>query len=336
MAPHFGSRALWLAVLASSASLAIVAGPAAGAPAGGGPLTPLRVTHSVALHLHLSSVPDELVAAEGPDGAVFFASGSVVHVVDGDSAPTVAVHVGAKVVALAASTDTLYAETDSRVIAYSRSTGAKTGSWLVGGVGSFVPSLVSVAGVVWSYTSPATDESGLEPATLRLLQAGKPAQTITPDAYPGQIAVDPLGDVFYPLFSGRLARTTPADVTIHSTAKTYADAAIVYTGQTLLAEIDGAKTTDEAIDPTTLAVIGKQKGHSGDYFGLVDTTAGLLHLDLDCSHDATCSDVSVRRITPPDTASGSLKVAFGNVVLGPKPVVISSEAGHNATLRRLS
>jgi hypothetical protein len=335
MPARFGSRRAWAGLVTGCAALSLIAIPASGAPAGG-PSSPLATAHKVGLHLHLSSEPDTIVATEGPDGAVFFAKGSTVYVVDGDSEPARSESVGHKVIALAASRHSLYVQTRSSVIAYSRSTGTKTTSWPVADTGEFSPNLVAVNDDIWSLTSPATDQSGLEPATLRLLRAGHSPQTITGNANPGDLSVDPHGDAFYLLLSGRLGRTTPGDVTLHSHTKNYDDAELAYADGTLLVETDGARTTDTLVNPRSLAVESSHRGHLGDYFGLIQTTDGLLHLDLDCSHNATCSEVRVRRINLPDTANGSLKIKFGSALLGPKPVVIAAPAGRDATLYRLS
>lgn len=335
MSTQIRSRTTLAGVAAGCVALTLIALPAAGAPASGAS-SPLAVAHKVPLHLQLSAEPGILAAAEGPDGAVFFAKGSIVYVVDGDSAPTTAETLSHKVIALAVSRHSLYVETRSTVTAYSRSSGAKTTSWSVADIGEFSPNLAVANGHVWSLTSPATDASGLEPATLRLLRAGHAPEKVTGDASPGDLVVDSHGDAFYLLLSGRLGRTTPGDVTLHSSAKDYGFGVLAYADKTLLVEVDGAHTTDTLVRPGSLTVKSSHKGHPGDYYGLVQTPDGLLHLDLNCSHNATCSEVYVHRITLPDTRNGSLTVPFGNELLGPKPVVIATPANHDATLYRLS
>jgi hypothetical protein len=74
------------------------------------------------------------IAAEAPDGAVFFSQlnakgNSEVWVVDGDTAPAVAEHVAGVVEALAAGPHDLYAATYTRLTAYSRQTGKQVGQW---------------------------------------------------------------------------------------------------------------------------------------------------------------------------------------------------------------
>ena len=96
---------------------------------------PAATSLRVSANIDLGAAPGQakLVAAEGPDGAVFYADGQVVMVVDGNGPPQPAEHPGAQVLGLGASSATLYVVTPKALIAYGRSTGNQSGRWALPG-----------------------------------------------------------------------------------------------------------------------------------------------------------------------------------------------------------
>jgi hypothetical protein len=101
-----------------------------------GPNGPLAIFADVPIKAAFSTAQTGLVAAEGPDGAVFVAGVAtqpaqpqVIWVVDGVQPAAVAEHVTGPVTALAADTANLYVGIASSVYAYSRTTGALVHSW---------------------------------------------------------------------------------------------------------------------------------------------------------------------------------------------------------------
>jgi hypothetical protein len=117
----------------STASTAPTAPTALPAP---GPNAPLAIFADVPIKDAFSTAQAGLVAAEGPDGAVFVAGVAtqqpqpqVIWVVDGAQPAAVAEHVTGPVTALAADTANLYVGIASSVYAYSRTTGALVHRW---------------------------------------------------------------------------------------------------------------------------------------------------------------------------------------------------------------
>src|SRR5450432_790739 len=98
-----------------------------------GPTGALRVFADVTIKGSFDAAETGLVAAQGPDGAVFVAghpaSPQIVWVVDGVQPAAVAEHVTGPVTALAADTANLYVGIASSVYAYSRTTGALVHRW---------------------------------------------------------------------------------------------------------------------------------------------------------------------------------------------------------------
>ncbi|HTC70012.1 MAG TPA: hypothetical protein VK662_10625 [Acidothermaceae bacterium] len=100
-----------------------------------------------------------VVAAEGPDGAVFVAgavvSPQIVWVVDRTSPAGVAEHVAGPVTALAADTNNLYVGIGKSVYAYSRTTGALVHTWTQTALFGTVNQLAVAGNRLWGlYTAP--------------------------------------------------------------------------------------------------------------------------------------------------------------------------------------
>jgi hypothetical protein len=320
------------AAAVSAALVVLLAGAANAAPAGK-TLGPLKIAYRYALPHPVTSRYRVPLVTEASNGTVYFVSGTTIYSVANHDATAVAANVGHPVLALAASSTMLAVETASAVVAYDPSTGAQLASWPLKETGSFLPDLDVAGGVVWSLTDEATDESGEEPAVVSELSVGEPAVMITSTAAPVTPVVDAAGDLYFATFAGKLVRETPAGSQSVSSVKKFAFAALAYDGGTLLAEVDGAgRPTDYEINPTTLAVRSTSRGHTGDYFGLADTTIGALSLNIDCGPTAYCSKVTVRRIGLPDKRGDTTSVPFGTAVMGPDPVVLEIPATGHASL----
>jgi hypothetical protein len=273
------------------------------------------------------------VAAEAPDGAVFFADGPVVMVVEGDKAPADAEHPGATVLGLGASASTLYVVTPQALIAYSRVTGDKTGRWALTGS----PSTPTTAGVVvaangdvWVWTDWATDFSGYEDAMLYVLPPGaaKPV-VVSRAAEPGSVTTD--GTHGYFVADGNsgasLMTATPAaggsaGVGLQTVGPVPGESVIGFSrSQVVLysqpdqlytyAPGSGAPVvvkTHDALQPVLVA----------------GTSSGLLFL--------TCAKQGCSTLVPVDQTTGASGKpasvpASGEILLGPDPVVVGVESG---------
>jgi len=181
----------------ASASASVTA-PAAAAPSAtpAGTTTPgtrsLRIAADIDLGAGAGQNPP--VIAEAADGTVFYAAGQVVMVIGANGAPVAAEHVGAKVLALGASTSALYVVTARTLIAYGRSSGNQLGSWPL----TASPATPTTAGIVvggdgtvWVWTDWATDASGYEDATVYAVPSGAgKAVVISRSAQPGSLVTD--------------------------------------------------------------------------------------------------------------------------------------------------
>jgi hypothetical protein len=110
-----------------------------------------------------------LIAAQGPDGAVFvagqIASPQIIWVVDGVRPAAIAEHTTGPVTALAADAANVYVGVGTSVSAYSRTTGSLVRSWTPGGMPGTVAQLVVAGDRVWALygegDSPAPAPNGL-------------------------------------------------------------------------------------------------------------------------------------------------------------------------------
>jgi hypothetical protein len=126
-----------------------------------------------------------VVAAQGPDGAVFVAGAiaapQIVWVVDGTSPAGVAEHVAGPVTALAADTNNLYVGVGKSISAYSRTTGALVHTWNQTALFGTVNQLAVAGNRVWGlYTAP-DDGPPAAPAALVEIDPSlsMPVRTIT-------------------------------------------------------------------------------------------------------------------------------------------------------------
>jgi hypothetical protein len=179
---------------------------------------PLHILANIPLGVRSPVGSVSAPCAEAPDGAVFFANGSVVEVVESTGAPTVAEHVSGPVTALAASSTDLYVLVGSKVTDYNRSTGHAVQSWtLPSSIGKPTSAgLFARPGVVWIWTDAATDQSGFEYAAVSALTAGSKVRVVDTSADPRTLDSDANGFIYYVDEAGRLVRANPNGVRVVS------------------------------------------------------------------------------------------------------------------------
>jgi hypothetical protein len=132
-----------------------------------GPTGPLAIFADVSVKGAFSTAQSGLVAAQGPDGAVFVAGVAppttqpqVIWVVDGVQPAAVAEHVTGPVTALAADTTNVYVGISSSIYAYSRTTGALVHRWLptaLAGSGTQVTQLAIAGDRLWGLFTESAD-----------------------------------------------------------------------------------------------------------------------------------------------------------------------------------
>jgi hypothetical protein len=332
------------------ASVATVTRTAAGATSPAAPAssaTPITSATSVApatsataalrvsadIDLGISSTLGQAVAAEAPDGTVFYADGQVVMVVSGNSPPAVAEHPGAKVLGLGASSSTLYVVTPADLLAYSRSSGDQTGRWLLTGS----PATPTTAGVVvdgagdaWVWTDWATDFSGYENAMLYALLPGvaKPV-VLSHVAEPGSVTTDGTHAFFLADNNNVGASLTQATriarlpaVRLLTVGTVPGESLIGFSRSQVVAYSQPHSLYTFSPGGTGTVLV---KTRTEEPVGLAGTNSGLLFL--------TCAGKACSTITPVDQSTGVPGVpasvpTSGDIVLGPDPVVVGVESGH--------
>jgi len=283
------------------------------------------------------------IFAEGPDGAVFYAAGGVIYVVDGDSPPAVALHPDATVLALAVSSTNLVVVTPSALVSYSRSTGNRVGSWpLTASPGT--PTSAGVAlgdnGMVWVWTDWATDFSGYEYATLYVIpsdasQAFVVSQKVDPgslvaagsDAYFVQPSTTTAG--------GRLVEWVPSaadppGVQVLGAAAPPESLAAFYQGQIVL----DSSPDLYLYNPAQSAGGGATEASSVKapvISAIAGTGAGLLLLT--CPNGSTCDTIIRFDQVTGATESSLNEPGAEPLVLGPYPAVVAVESGQEHLIR---
>jgi len=329
------------------APVATVTRTAAGATTPAASATPTTPTTSVApttsvtpalrvsadIDLGMSSSLGQAVAAEAPDGTVFYADGQVVMVVSGDSPPAVAEHPGAKVLGLGASSSTLYVVTPADLLAYSRSSGDQTGRWLLTGS----PATPTTAGVVvdgegdaWVWTDWATDFSGYENAMLYALLPGvdKPV-VLSHVAEPGSVTTDGTHAFFLADNVNVGASLTQATrmaglpaVRLVKVGTVPGESLVGFSRSQVVAYSQPHSLYTFSPGGTGTALV---KTRAQEPVGLAGTNSGLLFL--------TCAGKACSTVTPVDQSTGVSGVpasvpTSGDIVLGPDPAVVGVESGH--------
>jgi hypothetical protein len=300
--------------------------------------TPLAVAADINLGASYSS-PGDVVSTEAPDGAVFYVSGAVIYVVDGNNPAAVALHPKATVLAMTADSATLYVVTPTALVAYSRASGARTGRWPLTASPAPVTSAgaVSSDGTVWVWTCFATDESGLENATLYVIPAGAAKASVVSEVMSlGTLAADG-PDAFFvnatddgrssAMFEWEPSAASPPGVSRQGAASQLLGTPAVADGRMLL--LSGTKLAEFA----PAAGRGPAAGRAvtvPDLEAIATTAAGLL--GLGCQSQTACS--VVERIDP---ASGAVQSRLdvpgagvpdpGHGLLGPDPALLTVESG---------
>jgi hypothetical protein len=296
----------------------------------------------VSADIDLGAAPGqgELVAAEAPDGAVFYADGKVVMVVDGDGAPQAAEHPGAQVLGLGADSFTLYVVTPRALLVYSRSTGNQTGRWALPGS----PATPTTAGVtvsgnrdVWVWTDWATDFSGYEYANAyAILPGAAKADLLSAAVEPGTLTTDGTHGFFLVAAKNALGAnlmeaapsaggTLPVHLTTASAAPTQALVGFSGSQVVLYAQPDSLYT----YTPGGSGAVA-ERTNAGQPAVVAGTRSGLLFL--------TCSKQACSTVTRVDPSSGKTGASVtvpvsGQLLLGPDPAVLGVESGQLRLVR---
>jgi hypothetical protein len=336
-----------IAIALAAGALLVAAG--AGAPdVLASPASPAHPAHPASLHvtyrIALGNLgdTDAETPVEAPDGAVFYARGTVVYVVDGHKAPVVAEHAGAAVLALAASDADLFVETGHVITEYSRSTGNPVRHWTVSpGHTPTSATLLVEGGVLWADTDWATDESGFEYATVYRILLGSPTVHVVSDtAYPGDIAADATA-LFYESQGTTHAfveRVSPSGATRSSAAQSGLDAPLTVSGSRVVVLALHGTADKEYADSYRTSTVARisSKLVDQDIRVLAGTKAGLLVLEEPCVQSG-CAGARVATLNAATgVATGALVVAHAYGLLqGADPAALTV-SGSAYTLVRLS
>jgi hypothetical protein len=199
---------------APSALAAWVTAPVTGGLRQPGPTGALKVSATVTIKGAFDETA--LIAAQGPNGAVFVAglpgAHQVVWAVDGTSAAQVAEHVAGPVKSLAADAADLYVGTAHTVQAYSRTTGKLVRNWSLGSrVGTLLLEQLAVAGNrLWGLYDAQSKGQFTGPAALVELdpQSSTPVRTVNGLSYTQSIATSAAGVYYVTAKSSQLVEQT--------------------------------------------------------------------------------------------------------------------------------
>jgi hypothetical protein len=289
---------------------------------------------------------NQVLAAEGPDGAVFVAAQapasptpSIVYVVDGNGPEAIAEHVSSGVAALAADATNLYVATYSTVTAYNRSTGNQDAQWTLPAINTANSSnadLLSMAAAGGSVLVSITQ--GNTVSVYRINPGSSAAPTPVVQGL-GDV-VGPDGTVFYERSDHHLVALSPSGSSV--VGPLLADApnglgggvqyvnfvagGAVWVGEPAGQGLDSQWTT---YSTSTLAQVGQFAGTAGNQY--VDTAAGPLALSIpevsSCPQQGSPAEAvwCVSRITLQGAQSNSLSLSPNSAALvGPYPAAIES------------
>jgi hypothetical protein len=301
----------------------------------------------------------QVLATEGPDGAVFVAAQapdsptpSVVYVIDGNGPASVAEHISSGIAALSADASNLYVATYHSVTAYSRTSGNQSGQWTLPAIrtanSSDADLVAMTVGGGAVYVSVAQG-NGVE--VLKINPSATAAPVMVAQSI-GGVAVGSDGTVYY-------ENASKAFVALHPSGSTttgpdaLADSPNGEGGgvQNIVTVAGGEVWVNEpagqgldagwaTYDASTLAPVGTFGGNVGETF--VNTSAGVFVLTSpdaasSCPSSANTSAFCVARVTPAGVMSDPLPFTQALTLIGPDPVVIEANASFTALeLVRLS
>jgi hypothetical protein len=177
--------------------------------------------------LHIAGTPVKLpgsselgAVSEAPNGSVYYASGPSVYIVSGSSASLV-LTVNRPVLAVAASSDGLFAEAGRTVTEYNSTSSARLGApvrtWTLRS--PRVPTaagLYAVGSALWAWTDYAVDGGSLEYANVYRFSVSSATvdRVSAGEAYPGEMAADATGAYYQAEIrnASYLVHVTPAGV----------------------------------------------------------------------------------------------------------------------------
>lgn len=295
------------------------------------------------INLGTAPPPGLPIAAEAPDGTVFYAAGTVVMVVDGNGPPAVAEHVGTSVLALAADASDLFVVTPQQLLAYNRSSGNRVAALALTATPATpttAGAVVGANGTVWVWTCWATDQSGVENATVYVVAPGATAASaISRAAVPGELTTDGQ-NAYFATFgasdnpAGSLMEWSPSGSQAAGASAPGEGTMSFNQGQVVFYGQYGSNANDFAV--YLYAPGGSGQGpqevgtHQSDLSGVVSilgTDDGLLALR---GTPSGWSVVEVNQFTgasgPPLTLPGDDR-SITSPLLGPSPAVVTPEAG---------
>lgn len=325
-------------VVAAGLMLAPAAQAAAVSPA----RTTAPALHTSGKAVRLERATSLNIIAEAPNGTGYFAVGRTVFAVKGTSRPSFAVRLGGTVLAVAATDNDVFAQTGLKVFEYSVRHTHLVRQWKLSSPVTPLTSagLLVVGRTVWSWTDWATDESGLEYATVSdfSTSSAKVRQVSKADVYPGDVAADSAGlyyEVVTPSQNVYLALSSPSGATKRRTIGVIGAPVALSSGRVDLLGVHGnGHLYVDSFRASTLAPLGSKRV-SDTANNIAGTTAGLLILE--CGGTDICSKASVGVLNP---ATGSVSASVSvphayRLLAGPAPAVLT-DIGGNAYLVRLA
>jgi hypothetical protein len=309
---------------------------------------PLAVSFNVDLQIPGNQ---QVVATEGPDGAVFVApfakadsSPIVVWVVDGDTAPAIAEHVVGGVAALAADANNLYVANYTTITSYDRNTGAQNGQWNLPSFSTANTSdadLVSMSADNGSVLVMLPVGAGEGIYRIKANSTAAPVQVATGDS----AAFGPDGSVYYVRSDGHLVglasggTSTVGPAMADSPNGEGGGVQNVYAVANGIAWVSepagqGLDTQFSAYNASSLKLLGTYSGSVNEQ--IVGTLAGPLALDFSdgsgsCPQPQTpLATACVFRISSSAQLSQPTPVGEAIQLLGPDPAVVSTNTADTA------
>ena len=266
-------------------------------------------------------------------GSVLYSIGNVVYAVKpGAAAYKIALHAPGKVIALAASTSSIFVQVGLRVYAYDRGNGNPLGSWKLSSPVTPITSagLLAEGNTVWSWTDWATDTSGFEYATVSRIDAGVSGSTpaiISELAYPGDMVATAAGLYFeFQKATGYLGFAPASGGPVASAAISKVDAPMAFWGG-FVELLSSAHVV--AFSAATLAQVSSHPVSARDRT-IAGSNVGLTSLSEPCG-GLYCAGATVSRVALANgRETGTIRVPGAFLLLpgaGTGPAVIEVGKG---------
>jgi hypothetical protein len=290
-----------------------------------------------------TAINNEQVITQGPNGDIYFAEDKTVKIVKGLASPATFLHASALIIALDATTSSLFVETQTSISEYALPSGSFAGSWnLPSGI---APSRLMEGGIsvvgshLWTWTDWETDESGYEYSSVTEFNTSTWSSTVIAknSADPTDDAASSLG--YFYLNRDRFVRGEPSGKQLRSAVTADAsDAPVATWGATAWIVATREPSGTDFLDTyNATTMVRTNTAHlAHETWGILGTSGGLLAITTASSSTNPALEYVVSLNDHTGSATDLVKVPNAVTLLAGPTVAVVVQRGADIYIDRLT